>query len=98
MEVNGEVRGEVRFDVYMQSYPGAGFRSRVAWWLRRLAYRLDRVMAVGVVMESTPAIEPEERKRALILGLEHARDLYVEAARIKLMDALADTVVGDEQR
>ena len=57
------------------------WRSRAAWWLRRLAQRIDGDRAVVVRCTSTPALPPEVAHQCLEAGLRAGGGLWLEMAR-----------------
>lgn len=59
---------------------GAPLRSRLAWWLRRQADRLDAGRSVRLHHQTTPALPPEEVAACISTGLEHANRLLGEYA------------------
>lgn len=60
--------------------PGASLRSRLAWWLRRQADRLDAGRSVRLHHQTTPTLPPEEVAICITRGLEHANRLLGEFA------------------
>jgi hypothetical protein len=57
------------------------WRSRAAWWLRRLAQWVDGDRAVVVHCTSTPALPPEVADQCLAAGLRAGGALWSEMAR-----------------
>lgn len=60
---------------------GDGWRSRLAWWLRRLAARVDDVPAttICVAMDSHPEVPDDAVSNAITQGVEVMGRLHREA-------------------
>ncbi|WP_417518792.1 hypothetical protein [Marinobacter sp.] len=62
----------------IRSQAGATFRSRCAWWVRRLASRIDGEYGFTVTMESSHDVPREDRTACLVAGFTLAKKLYEE--------------------
>ena len=58
--------------------PGDGWRSRMAWWLRRLAARVDDVPATTMCMafDSEPEVSADAVGNAVMQGVEVTERLF----------------------
>lgn len=66
--------------------PGADWKERLAWRLRRMADRLDRKESFALRFQSDPVLSKEERNGALERGLELGFELMKESVIYRSMD------------
>ena len=76
-----------RIEWIVRSRRGPGVRSALAWSLRSMADRIDRMWSVAVYVRSEPDLPHTEVVAALSRGIEHSMRLYRESVHWECTEA-----------
>lgn len=60
--------------------PGKGIRSRIAWWLRRVADKIDEGRSVRIHIQTEPGLSEADTAACITRGFEHANRLAGDLA------------------
>lgn len=72
-------------------------RQRIAWWLRKLADKIDGERSWSVYMDALPPVPIHETDRIIEKGLLHSRALAKEIVRAELADRAAVAALPDDK-